>query len=445
MEWTDGHYRVFGCDPSDDKSCIDIYHSRIHPEDREFVGRIVGKAIADKQHFECEYRIVLDSGVIRHIRGSGSPVTSSSSHVIEYIGISVDISQQRQAECLLRKSEYNYRTLAENSPDGVVRYDENFNRIYVNPAQLHHYGATLNEVLNKSVETNWRADMPVEEYKKAIRNVLDTGKPTELYGTWARNDGSTMYWAVSMVVEDNVNGESRTVLAIVRDITTLKEAEQRLRETQVVLRQLADRYETVREEERKRLARELHDDLAQRLSALRMRMGVLKMQFNGTSHVLSKEAEIMIDMIDGAIKVARNAIVSLRPTVLDIGIVTALEWLANDFSKNANLKFNLRANKEIRLNDRDTTAIFRIAQESLRNIVRHAMASCVDISLYKQEEQYVLVVQDDGIGFDPEKIRKDSFGLIGIHERAHILGGTMSIETASGNGTKICVRIPVLS
>lgn len=446
MEWSEGHYRIFGRDPSDITPCVEIYHSVVHPDDSERVRTIVGNAINDRHHFECEYRIVLSCGAIRYIRGSGSPASCPAVVAEEYIGISVDITEQRQTEQLLRKSENKYRTLAENSPDGVVRYDENFRRIYINPAQLRHYGVTSSEVLNRSADAYWRADVTVDTYKKTIREVMDTGNPAELFGEWQRIDGSTMYWAVNMVAENNVDGESKTVLAIVRDITTIKEAERRLQESHSMLRQLADRDETVREEERKHLARELHDDLAQYLSALRMKMALSKMRLDEKDPELAAETSTMIDMVDGTIKVVRNAITTLRPTALDMDVTLALEWLANNFAKQTGLNCKLHIGDDsISLSDKISTAVFRIAQESLRNVEKHAQASSVDIHFSQLGDYSFLIICDDGKGFDPNNVSKDSFGLIGIHERANILGGKMNIDSAPGCGTTIRVQIPFTS
>jgi PAS domain S-box-containing protein len=228
------------------------------------------------------------------------------------------------------------------------------------------------------------------------------------------------------------------------DITFLKKAEQKLEESQRLLRQLADRSETVREEERKHLARELHDDLAQHLSALRMKIAIINMEFGQQSPALSKEIQSMVSLVDSTIKMTRHAITSLRPAALDMGIASALEWLQNEFVAQSGIYCVLTIGAtDNALKDHTATAIFRIAQESLRNVAKHAKANNVDIRFERRNNAYVLKIADDGMGFDPAVKKDETFGLLGIQERVLMLGGTVDIKTEPGRGTVIQVSIPV--
>jgi PAS domain S-box-containing protein len=228
------------------------------------------------------------------------------------------------------------------------------------------------------------------------------------------------------------------------DITFLKKAEQKLEESQRLLRQLADRSETVREEERKHLARELHDDLAQHLSALRMKIAIINMEFGEQSPALSKEIQGMVSLVDSTIKMTRHAISSLRPAALDMGIASALEWLQNEFVAQSGIYCVLTIGAtDNSLKDHTATAIFRIAQESLRNVAKHAKADNVDIRFERRNNAYVLKIVDDGMGFDPSVKKDETFGLLGIQERVLMLGGTVDIKTEPGQGTVIQVSIPM--
>jgi signal transduction histidine kinase len=212
------------------------------------------------------------------------------------------------------------------------------------------------------------------------------------------------------------------------------------------MRWLASRNERVREDERKHLKRELHDELGQYLLALRLGVSVVDMQFGGGNAPLREKTQRLLEIVDSAIKVVRNVVTSLRPAALDLGIVSALEWLVHEYDRfgGTDMRCELHVCKEdIQLDDARATAIFRIVQESLTNVVRHAHASKVDISLERNEAKYLLEVKDNGRGFEPAIRKEKSFGLLGIRERALALGGEVDISSAPGQGTSIRVSIPI--
>jgi PAS domain S-box-containing protein len=442
--WSDELYRIFGYDPSSTLSCFDMYRARAHPVDDLYLVNTAKAAVCRRERFECEYRVVLPGNNIRYLRGIGCPTFSKDGNFEDYIGVVVDITSQRQAEDALRKSEQEFRTLAENSPDGVIRYDRDCRRIYVNPAHLKNLGVHHDEAVNVALDTHWGGDMPVEAYRDILRGVIKSGIPAQVDGRWVRPDGKIIFYAVHAVAERGSDGEVASVLAISRNITAIKDTEHRLKESQTLLRHLADRSEIRIEEERKHIARELHDELAQHLSALRMNVAVMKLEFGPLLPGLIIKADRMIERLDETIRIVRNVIASLRPTALDMGIILALEWLANGFSMENDIPCRLHVkNGDIVLNDRLATAIFRIAQESLCNIARHAEATAVDVIFWSVENACYLSIRDDGKGFDPSVTSTDCFGLSGIRERALILGGEMNIDSAQAQGTTIRVRIPM--
>jgi signal transduction histidine kinase/ligand-binding sensor domain-containing protein len=217
---------------------------------------------------------------------------------------------------------------------------------------------------------------------------------------------------------------------------------QRLKEQ--LARERAYELEASREEERKHLTREIHDELGQHLSALRMGVSVVGLEFGGKNPSLQGKIEGMVTLVDATIKVVRNVVSSLRPSALDMGVVSALEWLTEEFTGHTGVPCSLDVCEEnIVLDDQRATTIFRIAQESLTNISRHAQASQVKISLERIDEHYVLQVRDNGVGFDTALRKKKSLGLIGIRERTSMLGGEVAIFSVTGVGTTVKVSIPV--
>jgi PAS domain S-box-containing protein len=442
--WSDEQYRIFGFEPAAEAPapCSDRIAQYIHPEDYAELQRIVKTAIQQQNRFECEYRIVLPDGRIKYVQGVGCPVSSASGITSEYIGTTVDITARRQAENRLRKREQEFRSLAENVPDGIVRYNLNGERIYVNPAYERQSGLSANQALNRPLSDHWHLALPVEKYLNILKEVIKTGTSHKIFGVRYGSDGKC-HFDINVAAERNPNGGIVGALAIVRDITSLKETEQHLEESRHIIRRLADQNETAREEERKHLARELHDDLAQYLLALRMKMALLDIEFGSHTPGLKDKIDDMIDQVDAAIKVVRNVITTLRPAALDLGIVSALEWLVDEFTVHTGLRCKLRIGADnIGLSEKGAIAIFRTAQESLNNAARHANAGEVEVAFRKTAADYIIEVTDDGKGFDPAEKKPKSFGLIGIQERILILGGKVDITTAPYKGTSIKVSIP---
>lgn len=352
---------------------------------------------------------------------------------------------ERTAE--LRKREQEFRTLAENAPDMVIRYDTECRRSYVNPAFERETGIPAAEALymEPSKMAQLQSDMPIEDYKIILREVMASGEGTEVF---VRNQGGpegARDYAFHLAPERNADGQVVGVLAIGRNITALKESERRLSESQQQLRQLATRSEAVREEERKYLTREIHDELGQYLSALRLGVSVLEMQFGSANPALAERTRALTGLVDSTIQVVRNIVGRLRPGALDMGIVSALEWLVEQFGQNNEASCQLHVDESrIQLDEVRAIELFRIVQESLTNVRRHARATHVDIVLLADAENFLLEVRDNGCGFDVRQPKRQSFGLVGIRERALKLGGSADIDSTPGRGTRLRVRFPLI-
>lgn len=354
-----------------------------------------------------------------------------------------EIVERKQTEALLRKREQEFRTLAENSPDMVIRYDRACRRFYVNPAYERETGIPASEALHQIPDGRWLSDLPPGKYNSALKRVMKTGSATEIFLRGHAPDGRHAFYAFHIVAERSPDGQVVGALAIGRNISELKETEHRLKESQQLLRELAVRSEAVREAERKALTREIHDEMGQYLTALRLGVSLIGLQFGERHPELESKTRSLVELVDSTIKVVRNIVASLRPAALDMGIVSALEWLVDEFVERSEIACSLRVEDEIPLDEKRATEVFRIVQESLTNVRRHAQASRVEIALARGATQYVLEVHDNGRGFDPAVRRKKSFGLVGIRERALVLGGAVDIVSAAGSGTIVKVSFPI--
>lgn len=228
-------------------------------------------------------------------------------------------------------------------------------------------------------------------------------------------------------------------------INERKQAEEALRQSQEELRQLASYQERIKEDERKRIAREIHDELGQNLLALRIDIAMLHARTGSTHPKLNKKVHSVLDHIDSTMKAMRAIINNLRPTVLDLGLNAAIEWQVKEFQRRTGIACELEmSDKELEIDDNRATALFRILQESLNNVFRHARATRAQIRLNRDGETLLMRVVDNGVGIFPGCRRKaNSFGLVGIKERVSTLGGSLTIETGQDAGTSITVSIPL--
>ncbi|MGN6318466.1 PAS domain-containing protein [Trinickia sp.] len=392
---------------------------------------------------ESEARWYSGSGVrvfeLRHI-----PEHDSEGHVVSVLGVARDITWLRAMETALRDSERAFRTLAENAPDPIIRYDRECRRIYVNPEFERVCRRDAAALLGKKAGNVLDAPAAVSRrFRDKLRAVMRSGVGAKFEMNW-ETPTKPQCWSVQLVPEYDAHGQVQSGLTIWRDISDRKEVEQRLRESYDILRELTSRRETAREEERKRIARELHDELGQQLTALRMGASTLRIRFGPDNPELTEQVQKLLELADQTMQVVRDAVSSLRPGALDAGIAAALEWLTAEFSRGTQIGHSLSVPDEtLPLAEERAIALFRIVQESLTNVARHARARHVCVTLERVGNDCLLQVRDDGCGFDPVATRKRSFGLAGMKERMLMLGGNIDIVSAPGKGTTIKVELPI--
>jgi signal transduction histidine kinase len=238
----------------------------------------------------------------------------------------------------------------------------------------------------------------------------------------------------------------RKNVELTREIEERNVAQAQLRESELQLRALAARLISIREEERARIAREIHDELGQVLTGLKMDATWLARRLAGTEEQLVEKAEAMCRLIDSTMHLIRRISTGLRPEILDdMGLVAAFGWQAREFQKRMGIRCHLRLPQdEVVLDQELSTAVFRIFQEILTNIARHAKASRVDVSLGVSGDLLQLSVADDGIGISQKLMHgQRSLGLLGMQERAQLFGGEVSIRGAPHRGTTVSVSIPM--
>ncbi|MBP0588191.1 response regulator [Paraburkholderia sp. LEh10] len=352
--------------------------------------------------------------------------------------LQAQIDERRRADARLQASEARFRAIVETSPVPLCITSMPDGRIlYTNEPMRALFGMSAGVAANIA---DFYAD-PLER-ERLIGHLRTEGSLRDTEVQFQRPDG-TRFWAMA-TARVGTYDDSPAIYVGLNDITGRKQMEQELVESREQQRELSAYMEAIREEERKRIAMEIHDELGQLLTALKMDVSLLKMRIAHDAEA-AKKADDMRELVEGTIWMVRNVASHLRPAALNFGIVSALEWLVDEFSRRNAIPCELRIEGgEPALSDAPATAVFRIVQASLTNVARHAEATRVDVSLASTADRLELRVRDDGRGFDREAARREySYGLLGMYERARLIGATLSIDSAPGAGTIVSIHIPL--
>ncbi len=351
-------------------------------------------------------------------------------------------------ETVLVPSEELLAEILDNAAEAIISIDESQRIIMFNQGAEQIYGYGAKEVLGKPLELLLPARFigvhrqHVLNFAAAPENARRIAKDIEIFGR--RKDGSE-FLADASISKLKLAGET-IFTAILWDLTERKKAEEELRRSREELRILAARLQQAREEERAVVAREIHDQLSGALTALKMDLSFLANRVPREDVALTERAENMSRIIDATLSSVRDIATQLRPSVLDdLGLVAAIEWQAEDFRNRSGIQCHLNLEcGEIALDKNRSTAIFRIFQEALTNVARHARASEVWIGLTAEAGNLILDIRDNGRGITQEEISSSkSLGLLGMRERAFAFGGEIVIGVGPGGGTTVTLKIPV--
>lgn len=352
-----------------------------------------------------------------------------------------------EADAKIRQAELKYREL-------VDRVQAIFWQGTVSPLCVTFVSAESEAMLGYEPAfwlepgQSWTTRIHPADRERTLRQLsgIRVGESSDLIYRMQRSDGRPV-WLRNMVRGVRDDHGTLTLIGIIVDITGQMTVEEDLRNSRAQLRALSARLQSVREEERISIAREVHDELGQLLTVLKIDLTLFKQNIeNGTMEEgpLQDIAE-MTRVTDAAIAAVQRIAIELRPMILDdLGILEALDWYAKDFERRTGIECRMVSGPLSAAPERESaTAIFRIFQEALTNVTRHSRASRVEASLLEEKGCYRLSVQDNGVGIKPEDISDSrSLGLIGMRERAVVLNGDLKIERGEDGGTVISVRIP---
>jgi PAS domain S-box-containing protein len=387
-------------------------------------------------------------GNVGYVLANKFPIFDAQGTPILVGGASIDITERKRAEEALRESEERFRQLAENIREVFWMNTADFKRmLYVSPAYEHIWGRSPESLYR---DRGYRIDSVHPQDRSRVLAVEQTqDQPFEVEYRIVRPDGSVRWIRDRGFPIKDPSGKVYRFAGIAEDITERKTAEEALVATTEQLRALSGSLQLAREEERTRIARELHDELGSALTSLSWDLqGVDKMlsAAGRKAGALRKKITSMTRLVDATIDTVRRIASELRPGILDdLGLMAAIEWHVEQLEAHSGITCQCDFPAEnIDLSRKQTIALFRIFQEAMTNILRHAQATRVNIRIEEKEGQFVLQVSDNGRGItEEEKTGSRSLGLIGIRERAHLIGGKIKIDGVAGKGTVLTVQVPL--
>lgn len=365
------------------------------------------------------------------------------------LGVVRDITLRKQAEEALRRSADNYRSIFEKANDGIAIHDiDTFNIIEVNTKHTQMFGFSQEEINSYGgrVYILSAGEPPYTEAdaRKWLRKAAE-GTP-QIFEWKARNRDGQQFFVEVSIKRAVIQGRQR-LLAMTRDITSRKQAQEALMRSREQLRNLTAHLEDVREAERKKVAREIHDELGQTLAVLKMDAAWLRRKISTENEPLQDKITAMSRMIDGTIETVQKVCSELRPGLLDhLGLVAAMEWHMEDFKQRTGQTCNLELLdvEALPINAGTATTIFRVFQEALTNAFRHAGADTIVVRLEKTAASLVLAVEDNGCGISEAQISNPkAFGLMGIKERVSSLGGECRFHGILNVGSAVTITIPI--
>ena len=338
----------------------------------------------------------------------------------------------------LQGADHTYRVFVERMNEGAAVLSSDHTVLHCNGRFARFLGAGLQSVIGSSMlDLVWPDDHP--KLDALLRRAAQRNCRGEIRLQSRKGAPLSVHLSLNPLRLDS----TRAVCLIASDLSEMKRAEQELRASSEQLRNLAAHLLSVREEERARISREVHDELGQSLTAVKMDLAWLAGRLPRRNGPMLKRIRSTRQLADSIIQSIRRISTELRPAVLDLGLAAAVEWQVQEFQARSGIQCKVRLLTREVVASNASTAMFRIFQETLTNVARHAKATRAEVVLQKQGDRLVLLIRDNGRGFDQtDPSLSKSLGLLGMRERAAILGGRVNIFSAPGKGTTVTAWIP---
>ena len=393
--------------------------------------------------------------VLMALRANGEefPIEASISHHTEdnrklFTVILRDITERVRAEESLMRSEARLRGILDSAMDAIITIDANQHVALFNVAAEAMFGCPREQAIGAPLA--WFIPERMREgHADHVRRFGESGTASRRMGalrivTGLRRNGEEfpIDASISQVTEHGM----KFYTVILRDVTARMQAEVALRRSKEELQELGAAADVAREQEKNRIARELHDELGQALTMLQMDIAWCKQKLPAGEDDFARRLDKMAGLLTGTVAATRRIAADLRPLLLDdLGLLPAVESLVENFIQRTGVTCELAvSNPGMQLPGAHSTAVFRVVQEALTNVAKHAEAQHVEVAIEQGPTEVTVSIRDNGRGFSPQEPRKaGSFGLVGVRERAYLIGGDATITSAHGKGTSIELRLPI--
>jgi PAS domain S-box-containing protein len=449
MFWTEETYRIHDFVPGELAlgSAEHIARSLAcyRPEDRPLVLKVFQNCAEAGQPYDLELPFTTATGRRLWVRTTAEAVLDKGK-IVKVVGNLMDITDRRRVEHSLRESEERFRILFEQAGVGVAIIDTLTGRfVQVNQKYCDIVGYSLEEMQQTTfmaithpddLEGDWGQMQQLRE--GAIRGFT-------MEKRYFHKTGRLVWVNLTVSPLWRVGEPTLFHVAAVEDITERKSAEAALRKSQEELNRLYQQVRSAREQERKRIAREIHDELGQNLTVLKIDLAWLEKRLPAGSNPLGIKIAAMNHILEATLQTVQRVSAELRPGILDaLGLAAAVDWYVRDFEKRAEIQCDLAIEPyEINADPAMATDIFRILQEALTNVTRHSQANWARVHLKQTPEGILLAVSDNGIGIsEQQSSNPTSLGLLGMRERVATLGGSLEITGLPGEGTTVRISIP---
>jgi len=416
--------------------------SIIFSEDRRTALLSASEMLKGKRFSPYEFRIITSDGRIKWIMETVTPIPFKGKAAI--LGNTMDITERKEAGKRLEELEALESSILDAIPQAVLGLHHR--RInFANNAVRSIFGWSPGELIGKSIKIIYRNEKESREIASLFYSTLEKQRTFTTEFPCQRKDGRDILCRMR-ASRIGAKLEERRIVITYDDITEQRKAEEELERSREELRNLSVHLQSVREKESTRIARKIHDELGQSLTALQMDLSWLRNRLlKGNESILEKSQKMAL-LVDSTIESVHKISTELRPRLLDdLGLAAAIEWQANEFQDRSGIRCEAYLDCDEEVIPKDlATALFRIFQETITNIARHSKASSFLVHLSNNSKELCLEVSDNGIGITKKQIEDSgSFGIIGMRERTHLWKGSLVVRGSRTRGTKITVKIPL--
>lgn len=422
------------------------------PEHRTIVMQAIERVFAGEPHVDYELEANGNNGQVVWWSSRCGPVYHHN-HIDSVIIITRDISERHKMEQALQQSEQMNRSVVSVLAEGIVVQDSNGVIISSNKAANDILGRQEEETDGKvSTDSDWaviREDgtrFPGDEHPAMVALATGRSQRGVVMGVM-RPEGERVWISVNAdPILDESGDHVISVVSSFTDITEKRQAELELRESQAQLKALTSHLQEVREDEKEMIAREVHDELGSTMTAMKLGMSWIDQHIGESDPVLQEKVETISRQLEKAVVTVRRLVTQLRPTLLDdLGLWAAIEWQLREFSKYTHIEVrdNLHCQQVEMVNRNKALAIYRVIQEALTNIAKHAQATTIHLDCWDRDDVLHITLEDNGIGLTEKTvISPTSHGLRGMSERISTVGGKLEILGTAGEGTVIAIEVP---